>query len=168
MKLERSVIVKAPPEQVVRYLTSADYIRDLVPHLDGIRSLEEHSRQVVNSATLEQTLRFEAATKLPGFLKKYEGKAPESVVWEERVRWDLERGQGRFEIVPEAPAHWRDRYSNQGQLQVQKHPAGSQLTHVLDFKIQLFGLGKVIEKALASEIELIFEARNDVVRKHFG
>lgn len=164
MKIERSILVNATPDAVIEYLSGPQYVQDLSElQTGGILAVTE------KAPAPQQIIRYEATTRLPGFLKKYESKAPPTVFWEEHLNWNSSNNQASFQIVADAPAHWQERYTTTGRLIATAAGSGStKLVHELDYKIKVFGLGTIIEKALSSEVEAIFDARNQLVQSHFG
>lgn len=164
MKIERSILVKATPDSIIEYLTGPQYVQDLNEvQTGGIIAVTE------KSSAPQQILRYEATTRLPGFLKKYESKAPPTVFWEEHLTWNLANNLASFQIVADAPAHWQERYTTTGRVSATAAGSGStKLVHELEYKIKVFGLGTIIEKALSSEIEAIFDARNQRIQAHFA
>ncbi|MFU8806664.1 MAG: DUF2505 family protein, partial [Bradymonadaceae bacterium] len=158
--------ILATPQSILDYLLSDTYIEDLLPHLDAVSNIDEFE-VARRGDTIEQRMRYEAPTKLPGFLKRYEAKMPELVHWEERGVWNTHTFEMTLEIVPDAPESWNDRWDQAGSLRLVERDGGTELIQVLNFNIHAFGLGKFVERALGPEIEDIFETRADVVRKHF-
>ncbi len=171
MKIERTITVKATPQAVIEYLMSPQYITDLAAHpknrAAGILDVNEAGRTLNDGELTDQIIRYKAATRLPKFLKKYEAKAPESVSWQENIHWERARCQATFNIVADAPAHWQERYSTAGKLTFTALADGTRVTHELEYKVQIFGLATIIERALSSEIESLFDTRNDIIRAHF-
>lgn len=167
MKIERSLLVNATPDAIRAYLTSPQYSQDLarIP-TGGIIAVTE------TQAAPQQIIRYEATTRLPGFLKKYEAKAPKTIFWEEHLNWNPGQNQAIFQIVADAPAHWQERYATTGHLTATPQSTGqanqTKITHSLDFKVKVFGLATIIEKALSPEIEAIFDARNHLIQTHFA
>lgn len=171
VNIERSIVVNATPQAILEYLTSPQYISDLDASRDnrttGIINVTEVGRTVNDGLLTDQIIRYEATTRLPGFLKKYEAKAPETISWRENVHWEHTRYLATFNIIADAPSHWQERYTSIGKLTLIALEEGTRLVRELDFKINVFGLGKIIERALSSEIETLFDARNKLIHAHF-
>lgn len=166
MKIVTTTLIHASPDEVLDYLLSDAFIEELLPHLDAISNIDEF--EVIRHGTkIDQRMRFEAPTKLPGFLKRYEAKMPAMVYWQELGTWDTRSLEMQLEIVPEAPDSWRERYDHRGSFRLLVGEDGCDFVQTLELSIHAFGLGKLIERALGPEIEDIFETRGDVVRKHF-
>lgn len=166
MKISTTTLIQASPDEVLDYLLSDQFVVVLLPHLDAISNIDEF--EVIRHGTrIGQRMRFEAPTKLPAFLRRYEAKMPPLVYWQEIGDWDTHTLEMRLEIVPEAPESWRERYEHRGAFRLLARDEGCDFVQTLELKIHSFGLGKLIERALGPEIEDIFETRGDVVRKHF-
>lgn len=172
MKIELTTTVKATPQAVLEYLTSPQYIQDLNDSPKnteaGLLSVTEVGRTTNDDLVTDQIIRYKATTRLPKFLKKYENRAPKTVSWHENYAWNRSRLKSTFTIVPDAPPHWQERYTTNGQITLTAQAETTQITHELEYKINLFGLATIIERALSSEIETIFQARNELIRTHFA
>ncbi len=171
MKIDQNITVKATPQAILEYLTSPQYITDLdlLPYnrTAGILNVHELGRTTNDGELTDQLIRYQAATRLPKFLKKYEAKAPESIYWQENYHWDKKHCHATFKIVADAPSHWQERYTTAGKLSLIALEDGTRVVHELEYKVQIFGLATIIEHALSSEIEALFDARNKLIRSHF-
>lgn len=168
MEIRTSTTIDATAEQVFEFMTSPGFLALMTETLDAVSGIEEAGRTEREGA-LERTLRYTAptASKIPGFLKKYADQAPENVHWEERGTWDLATHTLTYEIVPDIPDSWHDRYSNQGQLTLTPTAQGKTLMEVtLRFDVNVFGFKKLIERALRPEVQSILELQGQALAAH--
>jgi hypothetical protein len=166
MKIETMTFVAAPATEIRDYMLSDAYVEDLIEHLEAVSNIDEFS-VIRRGDRIEQRMRFEAPTKLPGMLERYEARMPSFVYWQELGRWESGAMEMRFEIIPEAPDSWRDRYDHRGVIRLTEVDSGTEIVQILEFEVHVFGLGKLIERTLGPEIKEIFEARGEVIRKRF-
>lgn len=170
MKVTYTEQVNASAAAIFEYMTSPAYLEALVKAIDAVSSIEELESQA-DGDSLKRRVLYEAPTagKIPGFLKKYEDKAPAHVRWEEQGVWDASRTTLRYKIVPELPEHWHKKYSVSGELQlVEQGPEKTQLSVSLEYKVKVFGLGGIIESALKDEVEKILAIQAKVTAKRFS
>ena len=165
MKVEVEFEVGASPDEVMARMQGAAFLEQLTAAIELVEGIEEVERSE-QGERLERRLRYEARTKLPKFLKRYEDRAPERVYWEERGVWEAGARRYRYEIVPEVPEHWHELYENGGVLEIRPSAGGSRVRIVFEYsvKIPVFGMSSVVERALRGEIEKILEIQGRVLR----
>lgn len=171
MKVEHTTELSAPPEAIIEYMLSPAYAEALVEAIDAVEAIEEISRQAHESGqVLERVMRYTAPTagKIPKFLKKYEDRAPDKVHWEQRERWERERGRMSYEIEADIKPDWQRYYDTRGELELTPQGQSTKLEATLSYDVNVFGLGRVIERALRSEVERILETQAEVTRRHLG
>jgi len=168
LKIETTTTVEATKARVIEYMTSPDYLLALCDALEAVSAIEETVRDE-DGAGLKRTLRYTAPTrsKIPGFLKRYEDKAPEFVFWDERGSWDTAAGRFAYEIVPEIPEAWHKYYTTSGRVDFSERDGRTTLKTTLEYGVEVFGLKRVIERALKPEVEKILELQGELVLKHF-
>ena len=169
MKVAVEFEVGVPPAQAAELMQSGEFLERLASAIDLVEGIEELERRE-NASRFTRTLRYTARTKLPKFLKRYEGKAPERVRWEERGEWTEVDGGGaiyRYQIVPEVPEHWRDYYENNGLLRIVPVSTGSRVSIAFEYgvKIPVFGMSNLVERALKGEVERILVTQGEVLRR---
>lgn len=168
MEISASTTILATPSQVFAFMTSPEFPDAMLQALDAVSAIEETSRSEVDGE-LRRVLRYTAPTaaKIPKFLKKYAAKAPEFAHWEERSTWDTTTHTLRYNIVPEVPDSWHDRYENQGTLRLTEDgPGRTRMDVTLTFGVNVFGFKKLIERSLRPEIEEILAIQGKVISEH--
>ncbi len=168
MEIQTSTTLDATPNDVFTLMTSPAFLMLMTQTLDAVSAIEEVSRDEQDTR-LQRTLRYTAptASKIPKFLRKYADQAPEFVHWEERGEWDTASHTLTYEIVPDIPASWHDRYSNQGRMELR--PLGDGRTRMevtLRFDVNVFGFKKLIERALRPEVQSILDLQGEAVAAH--
>ena len=168
MILKHDTAVGAAPEAIIERMLDDAYLTELVRTIDAVGAIDELSRSE-RDGRIERVLRFTAPTagKIPKFLKKYESKAPANVFWEERGVWDLSARTYTYTIVAEVPDHWQQYYGATGKVTIEEVPGGSAIHASLTYDVNVFGLKRVIERALAPEVTRILELQGEATAKVF-
>lgn len=153
----------ATPAQVAERMRSDAYLSALCDALDMVSAIEVTHTQT-SGARLERTTRYTAPTagKIPGFLKKYEDRAPAHVHWEERGVWDLNTHTLSYTIAPDIPPHWNKHLHNEGTLTLTADGDDTIMRVHVSYAVKLFGLGAVIERALKPEVQRILDLQGQV------
>jgi hypothetical protein len=166
--LEFDYEIPAEPDEIVELMLSDAFLDQLVEEVAEISDTEETKREEVSEGELERVVRYQAPTRVPKFLSRYEEKAPEHVYWEERGSWDLDEHVFTYEIVPEVPEHWHEKYDTQGRLEITSIGGGrSRVDVTINYEVRVFGLRRIIEKALEGEARKLLETQRDIVERHF-
>lgn len=169
MKIEKETPIAAPPQDVFDYMLSAPFLDALVAGIDAISGIEEISRHEQGGVTT-RTLRYEAptASKIPGFLKKYQDRAPAHVHWEQRERWDTSSWSMSYQIVAEIKPEWQRYYDTTGAMTLSTDGAGALMRASLDFSVNVFGLKRLIERAARDEVDAILTTQASIIAAHFA
>lgn len=170
MIVTQELLIPASPAQVCAYMNSVEYLDALKQALDIVSKIELVSLEEKHGA-LERVVRYEAPTegKIPGFLQRYQDKAPAFVRWEERGQWDASRSSFSYTIVPDVPEHWHKRYKVRGTLSLQAAAGGSTKQRAsLEYEIKVLGFSTIIEKALKPEVEKILRIQAEVGARGFA
>ena len=163
MKISVSIELAADPAAVLDALHSERYLELAAPATGRLRAeIEQREEQ---GGTLIVATRWYAPTKLPRILTQYEGRAPESVNWLERLTWDLTTFTATLEVTPDMPASWRTRYRSSGVLRIEATPGGARLHQDLEFTMDLGLIGRALEKLLHNEIEALLTQRLGLLRQ---
>lgn len=168
MILRHDTAVGATPDAIIARMLDDAYLTELVRSIDAVGAIDELSRVEVGGR-IERVLRYTAPTagKIPKFLKKYESKAPANVFWEERGVWDVASRRYTYDIVAEVPDHWQQYYGASGEVTIEEVPGGCAIHASLTYDVNVFGLKRVIERALAPEVTRILELQGEATAKAF-
>ncbi len=158
----------AAPKDVLEHMLGRAFLDELVRTIDVVSSIEETSLEA-SGDRIERVLRYTAPTagKIPSFLKKYESKAPSHVYWEERGTWDLTTLRYTYAIVAEVPENWQRYYAARGSVAIEGVPGGSAVHATLNYDVNVFGLKRIIERALSPEVTRILELQGEATLRHF-
>lgn len=169
MHTQHTFLIQASPNKVMDYMLSEAFTQALCQGLDNVSDIEERSREE-RDGRVERTMRYQAPTrdKLPKFLKKYESKAPEFVYWEEIATWELSKQSMSYTIAPEVPEHWRSYYGVSGGVTWTAQGEQTRMDTTLSFDVNVFGLKRLIERALEPEVKRLMHTQGDLVRAHFA
>lgn len=163
-RIEKTTFVHAIVDEVVEYLKSDEYLRQVASAGDLVIAASIESSESTDDG-LERVVRWEAPTRLPWFLRNFKKKAPKTIAWQERERWSTL--QRTYNVFAEAPDHWHDQYDGKGSTTIEPDERGVKITDSLDFRIGFPGLGPMIEKSLVGEIEELFALRHKVIYERF-
>lgn len=166
MKLCVTIEVAGTPDAVLEYLHSDDYL-NAAASVEGVLRAEVEERSEDDNRLMVAT-RWYAPTKLPKLLKKYEGKAPQSVNWLERMDWDVATYTASLTVQPDVPESWRSMYASSGEVTLEPTATGTKLMQQMEFTMSFGLIGKALEKLLKNEIEALLQQRLEVLRQHFG
>lgn len=168
MQVKNQTLIDAQPEQVIEFILSPTFIAKLCVELDAVRSIEE-LESTQEDATLKRILQYQAPTqsKIPSFLSKYKDKAPEFVYWKEIATWDLDKHQMTYQIEPDIPEKWHSYYDVSGQLRCIERSGKTMLVTSLTYEVNVFGLKRLIERALKAEVENMLNLQGDIIKRHF-
>ena len=162
--------IDADPEALFQYYISEQYPRDLAQRLDRVSTIEISEHTIRDDSKLHHALRFTAPTELPRFLRKFEGKAPDEVHWDEISIVDPLNYKVVYDIVIDAPDHWHDYYENEGVIQFQPYPDGKRTKVVQWLEYHLDaprGMGLFIGGALKKEVDAVLAAKAAAFEDHF-
>lgn len=169
-KTEHSYELSASADEVFDFLLSERFTERLEESLDKISDIEAPQIEELDDGRIKRTCRFTAPTQLPRFLKRFEDKAPDQVYWDDI--WLVDRADHRIDwnVVPEMPDHWHERYECEGLIAVDDLGEGrSSVDQSMAFEIDApMGFGMVINRALKSQLDEIFGVYADVLRGEFG
>ena len=167
MQVKNETLIDARPEQVVEFMLSPTFIAKLCVELDAVRSIEE-LESTQEGATLRRVVQYQAPTqsKIPSFLSKYKDKAPEFVYWKEIATWDLDKHQMTYVIEPDIPEKWHSYYDVSGQLRCIERSGKTMLATSLTYEVNVFGLKRLIERALKAEVENMLRLQGDIIKRH--
>ena len=159
--IDRTDTIEATPDKIFQALTSPEFFDGLLEHLHKISEVEVIEMESLGAGRFRRVVRYTAPTQLPRFLKRFADKAPDQVHWDEIADVDTEGHRISFEIIPEMPEHWHERYESQGRLEATDRGSGSsELTQSVTYSIDApRGFGMLINRSLKSEIADIFEAQ---------
>lgn len=163
MKLSVEVVVQTDAATLLEYLSSPEYLADAVARAEAVSDAQLEEREGDTVA-----VRWFAPTKLPRILKKYEGKAPKSVNWLERVTWDTTTYTGALQVVPDVPDSWHDKYTSSGTVTIRPTAGGVTLRQDLEFSMDFGLVGKALETLLKGEVEKLLTDRLQVLKQHFA
>ena len=167
--IDRRDVIDATATQIFEALTTAEFFDGLVDHLEKVESVEVIEIEDLGEGRFRRVLRFTAPTQLPRFLKKFAEKAPEQVNWDEIAEVDTNSRRISFEIIPEMPTHWHDRYESTGRLSATEVGAGkTEVAQSVTYSINApKGFGMLINRALKSEVAEVFEAQAKHLQEYF-
>lgn len=169
MKVEITTDIPARPGEILDYLVDTSYYEALQQELEKVTEIELIEVGRADELPRRRVVRYTAPTELPRFLRRFKDKAPDEVHWTEVGLIDKGSNEMRYEIVAEAPAHWRDYYRNRGLLTVTDNADGTSRLHLsLDYSLDVTGFGYLLERSLRSEIRTILQAQADVLRRRFA
>lgn len=169
MRVEAKATVAAGAEEIFDYLGTPEFYRELEDILQNVSVAELVTVEEVEQDKVQRVARFRAPTRLPRFLKRFEGRAPGEVSWEDIGVFDRKANQMLFRIRPDVPDHWHELYKNSGVLTISPGKDGkSHVRFSIDFTVSSPGLGFLIERALRGEVEDVLKAQAEVLRRHFG
>ncbi len=166
--LKHDTAIGATPDAIIERMLDGAYLAELVRTIDAVGAIDELSR-TEEGGRIERVLRYTAPTagKIPRFLKKYESKAPANVFWKERGVWDLAARTYTYDIVAEVPDHWQQYYGASGAVTIEEVPGGCAVHASLTYDVNVFGLKRVIERALAPEVSRILELQGEATATAF-
>lgn len=169
MRVKQHTLINAQREDIATYLQSPEFTQALVTHLGVVHQIElqEEHRE---GTTLTRVMRYSARTQdqIPSFLKKYESSAPEFVHWRQIETWDTQLLSMTYTIKAEIKDEWQKYYTTHGKLElIAAGGAQTSMHATLDYKVNVFGLGKLIEKAARKEVTKILARQGEVVSAHF-
>lgn len=169
MHIHHDVLLNAPPQQAMEYMLSEAFLEALTQGLDNVSDIEKLTHEQTQDK-LARVLRYQAPTrnKLPKFLKKYEDKAPEFVYWKEVATWDLPNRAMSYTIEPEVPQQWTSYYDVSGSVAWTPEGQGTRMRATLTFDVNVFGLKRLIERALEPEVTRLMKVQGDLVQRHFA
>ena len=167
MKVEHTITLQVPKAAALEAILSPEYLDALTHGLEPIGAIEETVRES-SPGHLRRTLRYTAPTagKIPSFLSKWQSKAPAHVHWQEQGNWDLEAGRLEYTIRAEIPQRWQEYYETRGVMELQE--SGEEacvMRTALEFEVQVFGLGGMIERAVRREVEKILGQQAQVTKE---
>ncbi len=168
MKLKHSITLRATRQQIFEAMKSSEFFKEVEDELNQVSSIRLVSLDDLPDGRIRRTVRYTAPTQLPRFLKRYEDKAPDEIHWDEITDLDPERGHMRFEIRPDAPGHWHEKYENEGHIYIREKANGtSEVERTLEYSVSFPGMGFVLERALRPEIDAILTAQDRVLQRRF-
>ncbi len=166
--IEHTIEVDATPEEVFGFLVDEEFVAGLEPKLDKISNIDRKALEELADGRLRRVSQFTAPADLPRFLRRFKDRAPDEVRWDEIAILDPARHEMTFEIVPDVPEHWHERYESKGRLTATDAGNGrSRVTQIMEYSVDSPALGFVITRAIGKEISNIFEAQADLIRERF-
>lgn len=169
MDIQKSTLIHVSREAVLTYLLSPNYDEALVEGIEAIASITEHTR-TQDEHTLTRVMRYgaETASRMPSFLSKYKDKAPEFVYWDQIEIWNLSDFSLSYTIKADIKPEWQKYYTTRGTLQLtQSATDQTKLVATLHYKVNVFGLSRLIEKALLEEVSTILTTQGALTAQHF-
>lgn len=170
MHVKNETRVNASPEAVIEFMISDLFAEHLCVALDAVSSITKVDSQSTGEHTIKRILQYEAPTqsKIPSFLSKYKDKAPEFVYWKEIANWDLNQHTMTYSIEPDIPEKWQSYYDVNGELRCVAKGDQSVLITALTYNVNVFGLKRLIERALKQEVSNMLEIQGQVIQRHFN
>ena len=164
MKFQQTLTLDYPPEVAGQYLTDAQalrYVQDHHPEVSAIEVLEDR----YEGDTRFVAMRYTTQGSLPGPIKKLVGGAgsPSMVM---KFTLNTQDYSGRMEVVPSQLAEKIRIFAR-----ITTEEQDGRWVQLMDgeAKVQIFGVGKVLEKFLVEKIQNAsqteFRLRNEYLRK---
>ena len=169
MIVRHTTHIQASPTRAYSYLLGREYSDAIVDAVASISAIEELSRSS-SDGVLSRLMRYSAPTadRIPSFLSKYAHSAPEEVHWRQRERWQREELSMTYSIEAEIREEWRRYYTTHGELKLEPASEGCSLITRIEYSVGVFGLRRLIERSIESEVSKILELQGEVVRRHFS
>lgn len=169
MNITHETVIEADAQHVINFMLDPTFRQKLCLALDGITSIEEVSIETLGQQ-VQRVLRYKAQTrdKIPSFLSKYKDRAPEFVYWKERAHWDRAKGTMSYIIEPEIQEKWHSYYNVEGKLTFESRAKFTLLKAQLNYDVNVFGLKRLIERAIYSEAEQLLMLQAQIIKAHFA
>ena len=164
MKLSVSINVRTDAATLLEYLYSEEYLQGAVAECEAVSRAEVEERSEDGTTF---AVRWYAPTKLPRVLKRYEGKAPQSVNWLERTTWNRDTFEATLTVIPDVPESWHSKYRSSGKIQLIPKGSSVELRQELEFSMDFGMVGMALEKLLKNEVEALLSQRLEVLKTHF-
>ena len=139
--------------------TSRPFIESLYTDGLGGSDLKISRWSVHPDGGLERSLSFRPKMQAPAPVKKVLGDAFRC---EEQGQFDPETATWRFQYISAALGK---KLAIQGTQTAQDHPEGCEVTCRLEVKVSIFGVGRLVEKTIASQFETDMRAQADFIRR---
>ena len=169
MHIDSTTRVEADSSAIIEYMTSKAYLDRLVEEIEHISSIEEIERKE-DDGSIKRSVHYSAPTagRIPSFLKRYADRAPSHVHWTQHETWDTRTHQMRYTIVAEIKEEWQSYYDTRGRVEIEHDGGCVRMRSSLDYDVNVFGLRRLIERAIANEVKKILDQQGAIVTAHFG
>lgn len=140
-----------------------DFFEMLARECEGIEEVRPLSRRDEGDVIVREVA-YRPRPRIPGFARRW--ITPDMVSWVEVSRYDRARKRFTYEIHPNIPEAWRDRFESTGSYELT--PAGPGRTHrriegVIRVRAPL--VGGVAERFLVGEIRRNFDQEAAALKK---